>query len=92
MVFGEQSYAAMDVVGLLYDVKSGHRRPAPRGTQDRGQHAYRCRFSGTVGTEQGEDLSGADAQRHSVYRDQITEILAQVMGFNQWTTRTIRAL
>src|SRR5207249_11759800 len=73
---------ALGIDGLLDNIKACDRERAVRRRDNSGDGAKRGGLSGAVGSEQSENLSGADVKRQPGNRDRLAIALVEIVDLN----------
>ena len=72
----------LDLLRLLIDIEAGHRGLSRRRTAQTAQHTHGRGLSGTVRSQEAEDLPSPDAERDVIHRPKITKRLHQMLDLN----------
>ena len=73
---------------LTQEVAPLQENPATRGWQEAGDHPQGRRLAGPVWTQDADDLAVSDLERHVVDGSEIAEPTAQVLDFDQGSSRS----
>ena len=68
---------------LLDHIVAGDQRPPAGGLENRGEHAHRGGFAGTVGAKQCHYLAVGHVQRYLAYGGEGAEEFMELVGFDQ---------